>query len=107
MSELSRGYCEVCQKHRAIQRSGTNHVLHLLLSVFTAGLWIPAWVIVSMDPTGWRCLKCGAVADTKEQRLGRACLYGGTALYVLVCIIFIAVYAHRAPAIIDPRTYGL
>jgi hypothetical protein len=29
------------------QRQGTNHILHLLLSVVTFGLWIPVWVIVA------------------------------------------------------------
>jgi hypothetical protein len=27
----------------------TNHVLHLLLSVVTCGLWLPVWAII-----GWR-----------------------------------------------------
>lgn len=25
----------------------TNHILHLLLSIVTAGLWIPVWVIIA------------------------------------------------------------
>ena len=25
-----------------------NHILHLLLSVFTGGLWIPVWILVAM-----------------------------------------------------------
>ncbi len=26
----------------------TNHILHLLVSIFTIGLWIPVWVIVGI-----------------------------------------------------------
>ncbi len=26
----------------------TNHVLHLLLSVFTGGLWIPVWILTAI-----------------------------------------------------------
>jgi hypothetical protein len=26
----------------------TSHVLHLLLSILTAGLWVPVWLIVSV-----------------------------------------------------------
>lgn len=26
----------------------TNHILHLILSVITFGLWIPVWIIVSI-----------------------------------------------------------
>ena len=25
-----------------------NHILHLILSIVTAGLWIPVWIIVSL-----------------------------------------------------------
>lgn len=27
----------------------TAHVLHLLLSILTAGLWIPVWVLVAVS----------------------------------------------------------
>lgn len=27
---------------------GVNNILHLLLTVFTAGLWLPIWLIVAM-----------------------------------------------------------
>jgi len=26
----------------------TNHILHLLLSIFTLGLWIPVWIILAI-----------------------------------------------------------
>lgn len=28
-------------------KPGTNHVLHLLLSIVTSGLWVPVWIIVA------------------------------------------------------------
>jgi len=27
----------------------TSHILHLLLSVITAGLWIPVWLLVGIN----------------------------------------------------------
>ena len=27
---------------------GPNHILHLLLSIFTAGLWLPVWLVVAL-----------------------------------------------------------
>lgn len=27
----------------------TNHILHLLLAVLSLGLWIPAWILVSVS----------------------------------------------------------
>ncbi len=26
----------------------TNHILHLLLSIVSAGIWLPIWVIVAL-----------------------------------------------------------
>lgn len=31
-----------------LQRQRTNHILHLLLSVITGGLWVPVWLIVTL-----------------------------------------------------------
>ncbi len=28
---------------------GPHHILHLLLSVFTAGLWLPVWLIIALS----------------------------------------------------------
>ena len=30
------------------QARKTNHVLHLLLSILTAGFWIPVWILVAL-----------------------------------------------------------
>lgn len=32
-----------------MEKYKTNHILHLLLSVLTAGFWIPVWVIVAIS----------------------------------------------------------
>lgn len=32
-----------------LARIKTGHVLHLLLSIITAGLWIPIWIIVALN----------------------------------------------------------
>lgn len=29
-------------------RKRVNHLLHLVLTILTAGLWLPVWIIVSM-----------------------------------------------------------
>ena len=28
--------------------SGTNHGLHLVLTIFTCGLWLPVWIIIAI-----------------------------------------------------------
>jgi len=54
------GYCKRCNKQVMIRRKGTNHVLHLLLTLFTAGLWLLIWIPASIRIGGWRCVQCGA-----------------------------------------------
>ena len=44
-----RGYqVERVDQTRAIVLAGApiNHILHLLLSVFTCGLWLPIWLLI-------------------------------------------------------------
>lgn len=53
MQEKS-GFCATCSKHVMVRRKGTNHVLHLLLSFFTLGLWIIVWILVSIKIGGRR-----------------------------------------------------
>jgi hypothetical protein len=38
--------------------SGSNHVLHLLLSLVTFGLWLAVWFIASLN-NGYMCSRCG------------------------------------------------
>jgi len=39
---------------------GANHVLHLLLTILTAGLWSIVWLLASIRIGGWRCEHCGS-----------------------------------------------
>jgi hypothetical protein len=42
-----RGF-EVADGYRAIVLTGepVNHALHVLLSIFTCGLWLPVWLLL-------------------------------------------------------------
>jgi len=37
-----------------------NHILHLLLSIVTAGLWIVPWILLILTPRSFRCSSCGS-----------------------------------------------
>ena len=52
-------FCSQCQKSTLWARAGTNHVLHMLLSLATCGLWLPIWILASVRIGGWRCQSCG------------------------------------------------
>lgn len=60
-TEYVRGYCPNCQENVLGVRKGTNHVLHLLLSIITFGIWIIIWILVSIKIGGWRCSVCGGI----------------------------------------------
>jgi hypothetical protein len=57
--EKSSAFCKTCNAKRLVVRPGTNHILHLLLSVITFGLWIVVWIFGTIKIGGWRCTVCG------------------------------------------------
>lgn len=57
-----------------------NHILHLLLSVITLGLWIPVWIAIS-GSMGLQRVKIGS--DEFWSRLIIGAIVGGVALYLL------------------------
>ncbi len=57
--EKTSKFCATCNRQSLAVRKGTNHILHLLISCVTFGLWIPVWVLTSIKIGGWRCNVCG------------------------------------------------
>jgi len=57
--EKSTAFCETCNAQRLIVRPGTNHILHLLLTLVTFGLWLIVWIFGTIKIGGWRCSVCG------------------------------------------------
>ena len=45
---IEPGYANSTQQTYTSPKKRTNHILHLLLSIFTAGLWIPVWIIIAI-----------------------------------------------------------
>lgn len=35
-----------------VTRSGPNHVLHLILTILTLGLWLPVWILIAISVNG-------------------------------------------------------
>lgn len=48
---VSRGRIESVTPYSAVLVTGqkVNHILHLLVSVLLCGLWLPIWLIISLD----------------------------------------------------------
>ena len=55
-------YCRICAQKRPFDKEGPNHVLHLLLSVVTLGMWLSVWILViGLNMWGlYRCRSCGS-----------------------------------------------
>lgn len=58
-NDTASGFCKNCDKQVMITRKGTSHILHVFLSLITAGLWIPIWILCAIKIGGWRCSQCG------------------------------------------------
>jgi hypothetical protein len=68
--EESQRYCPSCEQKVLARRKSTNHLLHLALSVLTAGLWIIVWLAASGMKGEWLCTRCGTACDAgREVRL--------------------------------------
>lgn len=57
--EQSQMWCPRCNSHTLAQRPGASHLLHLVLTVLTVGLWLPVWILCAVRIGGWRCQQCG------------------------------------------------
>jgi hypothetical protein len=55
-------YCDTCGKQTLHTKETPNHILHLLLSIVTLGLWLIVWVAVTIVNSGKRprCVVCGS-----------------------------------------------
>ena len=60
--ETSR-YCKQCEEQVLVRRKAVNHVLHLVLTVISGGMWLLVWggCIVNnwLAPKHWHCARCG------------------------------------------------
>ena len=51
-------FCGNCDEYVPAVQNQCNHVLHFLLSLVTAGLWLFVWVFCAMTQTS-HCQRCG------------------------------------------------
>ena len=53
-------FCPHSQKNTMAIGTTPNHVLHLILTIFTAGLWGIVWILIAAGKIGgYRCAQCG------------------------------------------------
>ena len=94
--------CEHCDKptlhHRNVRYP--NHVLHLLLSLFTLGLWVPIWILLAIVPDSepWRCSVCGSAGETDHfwLKLAAALVIGIPLMLFLAYAVNVFLAVNRA-----------
>jgi hypothetical protein len=60
MSVQSMKKCKACSKMTMHVQPATSHILHLILSLITFGLWIPIWVLLAASHGSQaQCTECG------------------------------------------------
>lgn len=57
--KIRKKYCRKCKARTTHYVQPTSHLLHLILSVLTGGLWVPVWIIITFtNSTQTACAKC-------------------------------------------------
>lgn len=60
MTDLEMKHCTRCAQETQHLKPSTSHVLHLLLSLITLGIWLPIWLLVALSNSSQgQCTKCG------------------------------------------------
>ncbi len=67
------GYCRRCRRKVLISCPAPSHLLHFLLSLLSAGLWIPVWIAIIISDT-YRCRCC--LCQRKVHRIKNPSLPG-------------------------------
>lgn len=60
MTDKTQKHCKTCGGKVLAERPGTNHLVHIIMSIITAGLWLPIWLLSAVKIGGWRCTRCGS-----------------------------------------------
>ena len=69
-------YCPTCRRNQMFERPAPNHIVHLILSIVTCGIWLIVWLAACAGVGAWMCPGCGS--QTKPNN---------TAVYVLVFLL--------------------
>mgnify|MGYP000993630867 CR=1 FL=1 len=69
-----RGWCMSCSQFVFVrgEKKAVNHILHLILSIFTSGLWLFVWllVVLSAGAKPHLCPTCGEeLSDYRHKML--------------------------------------
>jgi hypothetical protein len=87
-------FCPLCKRQVRTVRNGTNHILHLLLSFFTLGFWLPVWVNIATRKQPDICNECGTNIDEAYNGKPEA-NFAGVVLFMFLVLVIYGVMATR------------
>ncbi|VGO14779.1 hypothetical protein PDESU_03348 [Pontiella desulfatans] len=70
--KTQRFFCKDCNEYRKCEGRTPSHILHLLLSIITGGIWLIVWLILLLKPQAWHCATCGSRRIAKHHELSEA-----------------------------------
>ena len=78
--------CRGCHQERPFRQHHADHLLHLLLTIFTGGLWLPVWLLAVWYPGKYRCAACGMKYKKPRRPLSPYFVAFGVVALVLLTI---------------------
>ncbi len=89
---ISRLYCPQCRSQTVHEAKDVSHVLHLILSVLTGGLWLPIWLWYGLGGSRvYHCRQCGSEYRSTLSRW-TARLIGVAMIAVLLCVLALLIF---------------
>jgi len=78
-------YCGRCRRSTMAYRPSASHILHLLLTILTGGIWLIVWFGSCVRVGGWKCGTCG-----KQNSSGATVLFLTIIVAVAAWIIYVS-----------------
>jgi hypothetical protein len=68
--KTAQRFCPLEQRYVLAVKRTPNHILHLLLSIVTGGLWLFVWLalIIISGESSYRCASCGSKTVRKPPK---------------------------------------
>jgi hypothetical protein len=89
-------YCAVCVRStpHIYTKTYCNHILHLLLSIFTGGIWVIIWLLAGCcsGETDPACTLCGSTNTTTPREAEREALFDRRKWLVVGMLIPAAIF---------------
>jgi hypothetical protein len=101
-TEQTQLRCSLCERPTLHTRQAptTNHVLHLLLTLVTLGIWLPIWFLVAAmsgaeSRDAFRCTQCGQAQFSIEDQQ-REAMKNAIALALFIGFLVVMYFVYKA-----------